>query len=209
PWSDIGSWGAVADVLEKDAEGNAVVGEAAFLQSRDNLVHCEGMLATLIGVEGMVVVATRDALLVAPKTRAEEVKTLVEGLRAEGEPKVDIALRTFRPWGSYERLELDEGYQVKRLVVKPGGVLSLQKHARRAEHWVVVRGCEEVTVDRSVRKLRPGQSAYVPRGSVHRLANRGAEPLVLIEVQTGDYLGEDDIVRLADDYNRVPAGACP
>lgn len=205
-WSDIGSWNVVADVLEKDVEGNAVVGEAALLQSRNNLVHCDGMFAGLVGVEDMMVVATRDSLLVAPKTSAEDVKALVENMRARGHSNADTAPLVFRPWGNFERLDLDEDYQVKRIVVKPGGVLSLQKHARRAEHWVVVRGRAEVTVDASVRELCAGQSAYVPLGSVHRLANRGHEPVVLIEVQTGDYFGEDDIMRFEDKYNRVPDG---
>ena len=177
------------------------------LQGKNNLVHSEGRLTALIGAEEMVVVSTRDAVLVAPKARAEDVKALVARLREDGHAEADEAQQMFRPWGNYERLDIGGLYQVKRIVVKPGGVLSLQRHRHRAEHWVVVEGRAEVTIDRQIETLGPNQSVYVPLGAVHRLANRGTEPVVLIEVQTGDYLGEDDIERLADDYNRAPAGA--
>ncbi len=203
-WSDVGSWDAVAAILPRDAAGNATVGAAVVVDGEDNIVHSMDRLTTLSGVSGMVVVSTRDSLLVMPKSRAEEVKGLVARLQEEGRSEAVEALRIFRPWGNYERLDMDEGYQVKRIVVKPGGVLSLQKHRHRAEHWVVVRGEAEVTIDGGVRALLPGQSVHVPLGAVHRLANRGDEPVVLIEVQTGDYLGEDDIVRLEDVYNREP-----
>jgi mannose-1-phosphate guanylyltransferase/mannose-6-phosphate isomerase len=201
-WSDVGSWDAVSQIVERDRQGNAVVGDATILDGADNLVHSQGRLTTLIGVDGMIVVSTRDCLLIAPKPRAEDVKPLVARLQAEARAEAVEGLQIFRPWGNYERLDMDEGYQVKRIVVKPGGVLSLQKHRHRAEHWVVVRGRAEVTIDDGVRTLMPGQSVHVPLGAVHRLANRGAVPVVLIEVQTGDYLGEDDIVRLEDVYNR-------
>ncbi|WP_457941343.1 mannose-1-phosphate guanylyltransferase/mannose-6-phosphate isomerase [Mesorhizobium sp. 10J20-29] len=205
-WSDIGSWDAVADVVDQDVMGNAVIGEAEIIDSHDSIVHSETKLTTLIGVDGMVVVATRDAVLVAPKTRAEEVKALVEQMHRHGRKEATEALKMFRPWGNYERLDIGDGYQVKRIVVKPGGVLSLQKHRHRSEHWVVVQGIAEVTIGSSVMRLEPNHSVYVPLGSVHRLANRGNEPVVLIEVQTGSYLGEDDIIRLEDNYNRTKSG---
>lgn len=201
-WSDIGSWAAISQILPRDAKGNAVVGDVTIIEGNDNIVHSQGKLTTLIGVQEMVIVSTRDCLLVAPKSCAEEVKLLVARLQEDARAEALEGIQIFRPWGNYERLDMDDGYQVKRIVVKSGGVLSLQKHRHRAEHWVVVRGEAEVTIDDDVRTLAPGQSIHVPLGAVHRLANRGDEPLVLIEVQTGDYLGEDDIVRLEDVYNR-------
>lgn len=204
-WSDVGSWDAVSNVLERDGEGNSVIGDASVIDARNNLVHTGGKLVTLIGVEDLVVVDTRDSLLIARKGRSEQVKELVLQLQREGRAEANEASQIFRPWGNYERLDIGTGYQVKRIVVKPGGVLSLQKHRHRAEHWVVVQGEAEVTVDGKVETLGPNQSVYVPIGSVHRLANHGAKPVVLIEVQSGHYLGEDDIIRLADIYSRVSA----
>lgn len=202
-WSDVGSWDAVSQILDEGPGGNAVVGDAALVDSRNNIVHSNGRLTTLIGVEDIVVVSTRDSILVARKDRAEDVKTLVQQLKGEGRVEAEEDLQIFRPWGNYERLDIGAGYQVKRIVVKPGGTLSLQKHRHRAEHWVVVQGEAEVTVDGATRIVGANQSVYVPLGAVHRLANRGAKPVVLIEVQTGNYLGEDDIVRLEDSYNRI------
>lgn len=201
-WSDVGSWDAVDAVLPSDEAGNATVGSAVVVDGHDNIVHSTDRLTTLAGVSGMVVVSTRDSLLIIPKARSEEVKGLVARLQEEGRSEAVEALQIFRPWGNYERLDFGDGYQVKRIVVTPGGMLSLQKHRHRAEHWIVVSGEAEVTVDDSVRALGPGQSVHVPLGAVHRLANRGVKPVVLIEVQTGEYLGEDDIVRLDDVYNR-------
>ncbi len=203
-WSDVGSWDAVAEILQRDTDGNTVVGDASLLDSRNNLIHADGKLVTLIGIEDTVIVETRDSLLVASKARSQEVKALVAQLQREGRIEANEALQVFRPWGNYERLDIGPGYQVKRIVVKPGGVLSLQRHQHRAEHWVVVQGQAEVTVDGKVEMLGPNEAVDVPMGAVHRLANRGANPVVLIEVQTGHYLGEDDIVRLQDVYNRVP-----
>ncbi len=207
-WSDVGSWDAAAAIRPADEAGNVVVGRAVIVDGADNVVHSGDRLTAVLGLSDTVVVSTRDALLVAAKDRAEEVKALVARLEREGNPEAVEATQIFRPWGNYERLDIGDGYQVKRIVVTPGGVLSLQKHRHRAEHWVVVRGEAEVTIDEETRTLLPSQSVYVPLGAVHRLANRGQEPVVLIEVQTGDYLGEDDIIRLEDVYNRepVPAG---
>jgi mannose-1-phosphate guanylyltransferase/mannose-6-phosphate isomerase len=193
----------VAAVIERDHAGNAVVGDAALIDSSRNLVHSESQLTTMIGVDDLVVVSTKDSLLVAKKERAQDVKELVARLQKDGRSEANEALKIFRPWGNYDRLDIGIGYQVKRIVVKPGGILSLQKHRHRAEHWVIVQGEAEVTIENTICTVSANQSAYVPLGAIHRLANRGTKSLVLIEVQTGTYLGEDDIVRFEDDYNRV------
>ena len=201
-WSDIGSWDAVASLLANDKKGNTVVGRGFVLDGSNNLVHSTGHLTTLVGMNDCIAVSTRDCMLVVHKDRSEEVKALVEMLKADGLSEVNEALQIFRPWGNYEQLDSGEMYQVKRIVVKPGGVLSLQKHQHRAEHWIVVSGKAEATIGDEVQTLKANESAFVPIGVVHRLANRSSEPLILIEVQTGEYLGEDDIIRLDDKYNR-------
>lgn len=201
-WSDIGSWVAVGPLISAES-GNAIAGDGKVVSGVGNLVHSEGKLTALLGVNDLVVITTRDAVLVSSKARVEEVKQLVALLQTENRCEATEALKMFRPWGNYERLDMDTGYQVKRIVVNPGGVLSLQKHQHRSEHWVVVQGEAEVTVDGNVTVLKPNESVYVPLGSVHRLANRGTVQVVLIEVQTGTYLGEDDIIRLEDNYNRA------
>ena len=201
-WSDVGSWSAVSSTVEADDDGNAVVCSGVVVDGRNNVIHSEDRLTTVIGAEDMVVVTTRDCVLVMPKDRAEDVKPLVARLEREAWTEATEALKIFRPWGNYERLDFDDGYQVKRIFVKPGGVLSLQKHRHRAEHWIVVQGSPDVEIDGAKRIMEPNQSVYVPLGAVHRLSNRGEEPVVLIEVQTGSYLGEDDIIRLEDCYNR-------
>ena len=155
-----------------------------------------------VGLEDVVVVETADAVLVARKDRVQDVKAVVERLRADGRAEHDSHRKVHRPWGSYEVLDEGAGFQIKRLIVEPGAASSLQKHQRRAEHWVVVRGTARVTVGEKRYELREDESTYVPRGSVHRLENAGESPLEIVEVQTGDYLGEDDIVRLRDDYGR-------
>lgn len=204
-WSDMGSWDSVWEICDKDDQGNAVIGEGFVLGGQNNLVHSEPVLTTLVGVEDLLVVATSDSVLVASKSGAEHVKALVGELQKQGRTEATEALRIFRPWGNYERLDIGESFQVKRLVINPGGVLSLQKHSRRAEHWVIVSGEAEVTIGDEMQTMRANQSIYVPLGAVHRLANSGPEPAILIEVQTGDYFGEDDIIRFEDTYNRTAA----
>lgn len=208
-WSDIGSWDAVAGLIKTDDSGNGIIGSAEIVGGRNNLVHSPHILTTVVGISDAVIVTTRDAVLVADKAHVEDVKVLVERLRERGRDEADTALQVFRPWGNYEQLDIGDGYQVKRITVNPGGELSLQKHRHRAEHWVVVQGKAEVTLGSQVTTLEPNQSTYIPLGEIHRLANRGEAPVVLIEVQTGDYLGEDDIIRLEDRYNRSaePASA--
>jgi mannose-1-phosphate guanylyltransferase/mannose-6-phosphate isomerase len=201
-WSDIGSWDAVFDVAPRDAGGNATSGPALAVDAKGCVVHAEGRLTAVLGVEDLIVVSTPDAVLVLPRGRAEEVKSLVSELQRRGRAEAREHRRVHRPWGYYESVDGGERFQVKRIVVVPGGKLSLQRHHHRAEHWVVVRGTAEVTVGDEVRTVHENESIYIPIGSTHRLANPGRIGLELIEVQTGSYLGEDDIVRLDDVYNR-------
>ncbi|MDJ0613087.1 MAG: mannose-1-phosphate guanylyltransferase/mannose-6-phosphate isomerase [Rhizobiaceae bacterium] len=201
-WSDIGTWQSVWKHMEKDDDGNVSTGDVVLQRSGKNLVHSEKQLTTLVGVDDLIVVATRDTVLVADKASSEEVKDLVEVLAKSERSEATNALKVFRPWGNYEALDSAENYQVKRIVIAPGGELSLQKHQKRSEHWVVVEGQAEVTVDGEVQVLNANQSTYIPLGSVHRLANRTMDPVAIIEVQTGTYFGEDDIIRLEDRYNR-------
>lgn len=202
-WSDVGSWDAVWDNLAHDASGNAVLGTAVVLDSRNSLVRSDdGILTAVIGIDNAVVVATGDAVLVASRDKAENVKALVEQLKAQNRREAVEHRRSYRPWGYYQGVDAGARYQVKRIVVKSGAQLSLQKHFHRAEHWVVVKGTAEVTIGPDIRTIHENESVYIPIGSVHRLANPGKIPLELIEVQVGSYLGEDDIQRLDDIYGR-------
>jgi mannose-1-phosphate guanylyltransferase / mannose-6-phosphate isomerase len=201
-WSDVGSWTALWAQGSKDAGGNVLVGDVLTRDVRDSYIRTDGRLVTAVGVEGVVLVATRDALLLCRMDRVDEVKQIVEGLERDRRSEAVLHPRVHRPWGSYEGIDTGERFQVKRITVKPGAKLSLQKHAKRAEHWVVVRGSARVTIDARQFILEANQSTYIPVGSAHRLENPGPGPLDLIEVQTGAYLGEDDIVRLEDDYGR-------
>jgi mannose-1-phosphate guanylyltransferase/mannose-6-phosphate isomerase len=202
-WSDIGSWGAVWDVLAHDADGNTSTGSVVFLDSHNSLAHSdEAILTAVLGLDDVVVVTTPDAVLVTSRDKSEQVKELVEQLKAQNREQAVRHLRVYRPWGYYQGIDVGSRYQVKRIVVKPSAMLSLQKHFHRSEHWVVVRGTAEVTIGSEVRTIHENESTYIPIGSVHRLANPGKIPLELIEVQAGSYLGEDDIVRLTDEYGR-------
>jgi mannose-1-phosphate guanylyltransferase / mannose-6-phosphate isomerase len=202
-WSDIGSWSAVWDVLDHDAAGNAVEGTVFLSDTRNSLVRSDdSILTTVIGLDDVIVVSTSDAVLVVPRTRAEEVKGLVEQLKTQNHRAAVEHRRIYRPWGYYQDVDLAGRYRVKRIVVKPGSKLSLQKHFHRSEHWVVVRGTAEVTLHDDVRTVHENESIYIPIGSIHRLANPGRIPLELIEVQVGSYLGEDDIMRIDDAYGR-------
>ena len=202
-WSDIGSWSTVWDVLEHDVAGNATDGPVVMLDTRNSLVRAEEtVLTTVVGLDDVIVVSTADAVLVAARAKAEQVKSLVEKLKANNHRAAVEHRRIYRPWGYYQDVDISERYRVKRIVVKPGSKLSLQKHFHRSEHWVVVKGTAEVTVGDDVCILHENESIYIPIGSVHRLANPGKISLELIEVQVGSYLGEDDIVRLDDVYGR-------
>ena len=201
-WSDVGSWHAVWELSAKDAEGNAAQGRAVFEDSRNCNVSTDKALVALEGVEDLVVVATEDAVLVSRQKDANGLKRLVAKLKTVAPQVTENHLRVHRPWGSYQSVDNGERHQVKRIVVKPGQRLSLQKHYHRSEHWIVVRGAARVTVDDLVKTVHENESIYIPIGAVHRLENPGKILLELIEVQTGSYLGEDDIVRIEDDYRR-------
>jgi mannose-1-phosphate guanylyltransferase/mannose-6-phosphate isomerase len=202
-WSDIGSWSTVWDILDHDAAGNSTEGPVVLSDTRNSLVRSEDpILTTVLGVEDVIVVSTADAVLVTTRAKAEEVKGLVEQLKAQNHRAATEHRRIYRPWGYYQDMDLATRYRVKRIVVKAGSKLSLQKHFHRSEHWVVVQGTAEVTVNNEVRNVHENESMYIPIGSVHWLANPGRIPLELIEVQVGSYLGEDDIVRFDDVYGR-------
>ena len=201
-WSDVGQWSTVWRLSPKDADGNSLRGRAVAIDSSNVLVRSDEHLAAVIGLDHVIVVATGDAVLVADQSQTEKVKQLVERLKAEAHPEATQHRRMYRPWGYYQSVDQGERYQVKRIVVRPGGQLSLQKHYHRAEHWIVVRGAAEVTLDGGAHLVHENESIYLPMGSQHRLANPGKIDLELIEVQTGSYLGEDDIVRIEDVYNR-------
>ena len=210
-WADLGNWESVSDVYRTDAANNRIEGQVCAERSSNNVVRSNERLTALLGVENLIVIDTPDALLVADRKCAVEVNRIVDGLKSAGIPQADRepAIRKagtrqqICPWGHFTSIDEGGGYQVKRLTVSPGATLSLQSHKHRAEHWVVISGIAETLVDGKSRRLEPTQSIDIPRGSVHRLANCGDTPLLIIEVQTGEYLGEDDIVRLEDVYNRV------
>ncbi len=202
-WSDIGSWDALFEITAHDADDNVTQGPVVTMDAHGCVVHAEDRLAAVVGVKDLVVVSTSDAVMVIPRARAQEVKDLVAELKAAQRPEASVHKRVHRPWGYYESIDMGERFQVKRIVVIPGGMLSLQKHRHRSEHWVVVRGTAEVTLGSEVRPVHENESIYIPIGSVHRLANKGKIPLELIEVQTGSYLGEDDIERIEDVYQRA------
>jgi mannose-1-phosphate guanylyltransferase/mannose-6-phosphate isomerase len=209
-WSDVGSWNAVWDVIDRDDAGNAVSGSVELVDTERSLIFSEDqMLTAVVGCSDIVVVTTADAVLVMPRGQSEKVKGLVERMRSNNHRPASEHRRMFRPWGYYQSVDNGDRYQVKRIVVSPGASLSLQKHFHRAEHWVVVKGTAEVTVNTQVKTVHENASAYIPIGSVHRLRNPGKIDLELVEVQVGSYLGEDDIVRLEDNYHRIEQQGAP
>lgn len=201
-WSDIGAWSALWEAGSKDESGNVTEGDVVLDNTRNSYIRSQSRLVTTTGVEDLVVVETADAVLVADRYSVQDVKNIVSALKSASRAEADSHRRVFRPWGSYELLVEDEGFQVKRIVVNPGQRLSLQLHHHRAEHWVVVRGTAEVVNGEETMLLTEDQSTYIPIGAKHRLSNPGQDPLELIEVQSGGYLGEDDIVRFEDVYGR-------
>jgi len=201
-WSDLGAWDAVWKVLEKDANGNAHLGDVITTGSRNTLVHATSRLVSLVGVEDLVVIETADAVLVANRSRSQEVKAIVAELHANGREEHTLHRKVHRPWGWYDSIDDGHRFKVKRIQVNPKASLSLQKHHHRAEHWIVVRGTAEITNGDKVILLTENQSTYISLGEIHRLANPGTIPLEIIEVQSGSYLGEDDIVRFEDNYGR-------
>jgi mannose-1-phosphate guanylyltransferase/mannose-6-phosphate isomerase len=201
-WSDVGAWSALWDVAERDQSGNAVKGDVILDNCRNSYFRSESRLVAATGVDDLVVVETADAVLVADRDRVQDVKNIVNRLKADGRQEISLHRRVYRPWGSYESLVVADRFQVKRIIVNPGQRLSLQKHHHRAEHWIVVHGTAEVTCEDKTFMLGEDESTYIPLGHKHRLANPGRIPLELIEVQSGAYLGEDDIVRYDDQYGR-------
>jgi mannose-1-phosphate guanylyltransferase/mannose-6-phosphate isomerase len=201
-WSDIGAWSALWQVSDQDGQGNAVHGDVFAHDAHGNFLHAQSRMIAAVGIRDLIVVETPDAVLVADKARAQEVKEVAEHLRLNGRSEGDFHRRVHRPWGSFEGVDQGSRFQVKRLTVKPGASLSLQMHHHRAEHWIVVSGTARVTCDEKVFLLSENQSTYIPIGTRHRLENPGTIPLEIIEVQSGSYLGEDDIVRFEDLYNR-------
>jgi len=202
-WSDVGSWSALWDLGVKDANGNVALGDVVLEGAENCYVRSDGMLAAVVGLKDAVVVVTKDAVLAMHRGQAQDVKKIVDRLKAAGRPEAVAHNRSYRPWGYYESLIQGDRFQVKRIVVTPGRQLSLQSHFHRAEHWVVVNGTARVTRDQEIVILRENESIYLPLGCVHRLENPGKIPLTLIEVQSGAYLGEDDIIRIEDTYGRT------
>ena len=201
-WSDVGAWDALWQAIDRDADDNAVKGDVWLEDSHGNLVIAEHGLVACIGCEDMVVVETADAVLIAPRARTQEVRRIVGRLKAAGRSEAELHRKVHRPWGWYDSIDSGERFQVKRIVVRPGATLSLQMHHHRAEHWVVVRGTAKVTRGNETILLGENESTYIPLGVRHRLENPGQIPLEIIEVQSGSYLGEDDIVRFEDNYGR-------
>jgi len=204
-WSDVGSWKAISELSDADAHGNRGSGERVAIDTQNTFIHSEDRVVATIGVENLVIVDTRDAMLVAHKDHLQQVKEVVAELKARGHDSYKLHKTVSRPWGTYTVLEEGPGFKMKRLEVKPGGSLSLQLHRRRSEHWVVVRGVAHVTCGERVYDVPQGESTFVPVGTRHRIENCGTEMLAIIEVACGEYIGEDDIVRFDDQYGRVAA----
>jgi mannose-1-phosphate guanylyltransferase/mannose-6-phosphate isomerase len=202
-WNDLGAWDAVWQVGKQDAQANVTYGDVIQTNSSNSLIYSSSRLVSTVGIDHLVVVETPDAVLVADRRQSQDVKAIVAQLTQQGRQEHTLHRKVYRPWGWYDSIDEEERFKVKRIQVKPGASLSLQKHHHRAEHWVVVRGTAEVTCGDKVMLLTENQSTYIPLGEVHRLANPGAIPLEIIEVQSGSYLGEDDIVRFEDTYGRT------
>ncbi|GKT13005.1 MAG: mannose-1-phosphate guanylyltransferase [Thiomicrorhabdus sp.] len=202
-WSDLGSFESLDQELPKDENGNTQVENSVLLNAKNNLIIGDSRLISLIDLEDLMIVDTDDALLIAPKGSGQKIKTIVEQLKKQGSDLPKIHRTAHRPWGTYTILESEERYKIKRIVVKPGKSLSLQKHLHRSEHWIVVSGTAIVTVGEETKMVRPNESTYIPIGEKHRLANEGRLDLILIEAQVGEYTGEDDIIRYEDNYGRL------
>ena len=202
-WNDVGSWSALWEVTEKDAFGNAIMGDVFTVDTQNSFIHAHSKLVTVVGLSDVVVVETDDAVMIAAKDRVQDVKDIVDQLKAQGRTEADIHRKAYRPWGHYDLVDTGERHQTKRIVVKPGAKLSLQKHHHRAEHWVVVKGTALITKGDEQILITENESTYIPLGIVHCLENPGVIPLEIVEVQSGSYLGEDDIIRFNDVYGRV------
>ena len=205
-WSDLGAWSALLDEQERDADGNVVKGDVYALSTTNSLLHAQHRMLATIGLDDVIVVETADAVMVARRDQVQDVREIVDRLKAQTRPEYEDHRKVHRPWGSYEILDAGEGFQVKRLTIKPGAAISLQKHSHRAEHWVIVKGTATVTRGDESIVLSADESTYVPKGVTHRLENTGDDDLHIVEVQSGGYLGEDDIVRFDDRYDRPTQG---
>ena len=201
-WSDLGAWDAVWQIGQKDGRGNVTRGDAITIETNNSLVHASHRLVGTVGVDNLIVIETADAVLVGHRDQAQRVKEIVQSLSSDSRSEPELHRKVHRPWGWYDSVDEGSNFKVKRIMVKPGASISLQKHHHRAEHWIVVKGRGQVTCDDRVLDLGPNQSTFIPLGSVHRLSNPGQEPLEIVEVQSGSYLGEDDIVRFEDNYGR-------
>ena len=202
-WSDVGSWSALWEVTDKDPFGNALTGDVLAIGTTNSLIHAQSKLVAVIGVEDMVVIETDDAVMVAPKDRVQDVKKIVASLKKQQREEAAIHRKVYRPWGHYDLVDTGERHKTKRIVVKPGAKLSVQKHHHRSEHWVIVKGTALVTKGEETMLFSENESTYIPLGVVHSLENPGVIPLEIVEVQSGSYLGEDDIVRYQDKYGRT------
>jgi len=205
-WSDVGSWSALHEAIPADGDGNVALGDVLTADSHGCYLQSTSRLVAAVGLQDHVVVETKDAVLVAPKNRVQDVKELVNQLKKQGRYETSLHREVFRPWGSYDSIDSGARFQVKRLVVKPGASMSLQLHHHRAEHWIVVAGTARITRGDETFLLEENQSTYIPLGTRHRIENPGKIPLHIIEVQSGTYLGEDDIVRFEDRYGRDQSG---
>jgi mannose-1-phosphate guanylyltransferase/mannose-6-phosphate isomerase len=201
-WNDLGAWDAVWQVGKQDAEGNVTTGDVLLTNTKHSLVHASSRLVSTVGIENLIIVETADAVLVADRKNSQDVKSIVSQLGKQQREEKNLHRKVARPWGWYDSVDEGERFKVKRIQVKPGASLSLQMHHHRAEHWIVVKGTAEITNGDQVITLMENQSTYIPQGQTHRLANPGKTPLEIIEVQSGSYLGEDDIVRFEDTYGR-------
>jgi mannose-1-phosphate guanylyltransferase/mannose-1-phosphate guanylyltransferase/mannose-6-phosphate isomerase len=204
-WNDVGSWSALWDVTDKDEQGNAVSGDVIALNTSNSFLHASNKLITTIGVDNLIVIETDDAVMIANKDHVQDVKKIVDQLKEQKRQEADTHLKVYRPWGYYHSVDTGSRHQTKRIVVKPGAKLSLQKHHHRAEHWVIVKGTALITKEDQQILLSENESTYIPLGVTHCLENPGVIPLEIVEVQSGSYLGEDDIVRFNDDYGRTSA----
>ncbi|MGI9212757.1 MAG: cupin domain-containing protein, partial [Methylococcaceae bacterium] len=204
-WSDLGSWSALGEVKPRDEQGNVAIGDVFTRDTHDSLLYAESRFLATVGVDNLIVIETPDAVLVAHKDKAQDVKLITEHLRNSARSEHLYHTKVHRPWGAFQSIDTGSRYQVKRLTIHPGCSLSLQMHHHRAEHWIVVKGTARVTRGEECFLLTENESTYIPLGVQHRLENPGAIPLEIIEVQSGSYLGEDDIVRFEDHYNRLPA----
>lgn len=202
-WSDVGSWSALWDIGSKDTEGNVIHGDTLIHDCKNSFVHSSSRLVTMVGMEDTILIETKDAILVVAKDRVQDIKSIVNILKEQKRSEVNLHREVYRPWGKYDSIDVSYRYQVKRITVNPGEKLSIQMHHHRAEHWIVVSGTAKVTNGDKYLILTENQSTYIPVGVVHALENPGKIPLEIIEVQSGSYLGEDDIVRLSDQYGRV------